>query len=50
MVWAQRAIFVYCDADFDMRYLFSLDEDRPKTTPERAVKFRRVNLVRHVAD
>ena len=50
MVWAQGAIFVYCDADFDMRYLFSLDADRPETTPERAMKFQRVNLVRHVAD
>ena len=28
----------------------TFDEDCPETTPERAVKFRRVNLVRRVAN
>ena len=28
----------------------TFDEDCPKTTPERAMKFRRVNPVRHVAN
>ncbi len=29
---------------------FIFDEDCPETTPERAVKFRRVNPVRHMAN
>ena len=28
----------------------TFDEDCPETTPERAMKFRRVNPVRHVAN
>ncbi len=28
----------------------TFDEDCPETTPERAVKFRRVNPVRHMAN
>ena len=28
----------------------TFDEDCPETTPERAIKFRRVNPVRHVAN
>ena len=28
----------------------TFDEDRPETTPERAMKFRRVNQVRRMAD